>query len=159
MTDPELDAAETRYPQRGHSPASVTAPPRHPEPLPDPTGPAPYRLSLESLLPADEYAQIRDDDHLTFHMVGDVGGVHSPEIQLGVAGAMANDAHRAHDPARFLYLLGDVVYYNGEASKYYPQLPAVGASAVRRRGSAAVRRLRCRRVPEPAPRHDPRPVG
>lgn len=48
MTDPELDAAETRYPQRGQSPASVPAPPRHPERLPDPTGPAPYRLSLEA---------------------------------------------------------------------------------------------------------------
>jgi Calcineurin-like phosphoesterase len=121
MTDPEQEAAQARYPQRGKSPASITAPPRHPEPLPNPTGPAPYHLSLESLLPAEEYTQISGDDHLTFHMVGDVGGVHSPEIQLAVAGAMANDAHRAHDPARFLYILGDVVYYNGEASKYYPQ--------------------------------------
>jgi 3',5'-cyclic AMP phosphodiesterase CpdA len=78
-------------------------------------------LSLESILPPEEYGTIHDSDHVTFHMVGDVGGIHSPEIQLAVAGAMANDAHSPLDPARFLYILGDVVYYNGEASQYYPQ--------------------------------------
>jgi len=89
--------------------------------LPAPTGTSPYRLSLESVLPASEYAEIQAGDHLSFHMVGDVGGIHSPEIQLAVAEAMSRDAHDPHDPARFLYLLGDVVYYNGEAGKYYPQ--------------------------------------
>ena len=39
------------------------------------------------------------------------------------------------------------------------QLPAVGAPACRGRGSAAVHRLRGRRLLEPAPHHDPRPVG
>jgi len=30
----EQEAARARFPQRGKSPASVPAPPRHPEPLP-----------------------------------------------------------------------------------------------------------------------------
>jgi hypothetical protein len=110
-----------RFPPRGATPGSAPAAPRRPEPLPEPTGQPPYRLALESLLPAEEYEQIRSAGHLTFHLVGDVGGVKRPEIQLAVAGAMARDAHGPHDPARFLYLLGDVVYYNGEAQQYYPQ--------------------------------------
>ncbi len=54
-------------------------------------------------------------------MVGDVGGIHSPEIQLAVVKAMAEEAHREHDPVQFLYILGNVIYYNGEATKYYSQ--------------------------------------
>jgi 3',5'-cyclic AMP phosphodiesterase CpdA len=121
MGQPEPESFTARFPQRGRAPAEAVAPPRDPEPLPAPTGRPPYRLDLESLLPADEISQIRDSGHLTFHMVGDVGGVKRPEFQLAVAGAMANQAHAAHDPARFLYILGDVVYYNGEARQYYPQ--------------------------------------
>jgi hypothetical protein len=121
MDQSEPESFTARFPQRGRAPAEAVAPPRDPEPLPAPTGQPPYRLDLESLLPADEIGQIRESGHLTFHMVGDVGGVKRPEFQLAVAGAMANQAHAAHDPARFLYILGDVVYYNGEASQYYPQ--------------------------------------
>jgi len=78
-------------------------------------------MSLDSLLPAEEITEIGDAGHLVFHMVGDVGGVKRPEYQLAVAGAMANQAHSALDPPRFLYILGDVIYYNGEAAQYYPQ--------------------------------------
>ncbi len=52
-------------------------------------------MTLESILPADEVTEIRSDDHLTFHMVGDVGGIKRPEFQLAVAGAMAPSIVRA----------------------------------------------------------------
>ena len=121
MAHPEQGLSAGRWPQRGRAPAEAVAPPRDPEPLPAPPGLLPYRLALESLLPSDEMTEIHDAGHLTFHLVGDVGGVKRPEFQLAVAGAMADQGHDPHDPARFLYLLGDVVYYNGEASQYYPQ--------------------------------------
>ena len=76
-----------RFPPRGATPGSAPAPPRRPEPLPKPTGQPPYRLTLASLLPAEEYEQIRSAQHLIFHLVGDVGGVQRPEIQLAVADA------------------------------------------------------------------------
>jgi acid phosphatase type 7 len=121
MAHPEQDLAAARWPQRGRAPAEAVSPPLDPEPLPDPAGQPPYRLALDSLLPADEMREIQDAGHLAFHMVGDVGGVKRPEFQLAVAGAMANQGHNLNDPARFLYILGDVVYYNGESSQYYPQ--------------------------------------
>ena len=91
-----------RFPPRGATPGSVPAPPRRPEPLPAPTGQPPYRLTLASLLPDEGYEQVRSAGQLTFHLVGDVGGVQRPEIQLAVAEAMARDAHDRQDPARFL---------------------------------------------------------
>jgi len=121
MAHPEQDLAAARWPQRGRAPAEAVAPPRDPEPLPTPTGQSPYRMDLDSLLPAAEMAEIRGAGHLIFHVVGDVGGIKRPEFQMAVTGAMANQAHDAHDPPRLLYLLGDVVYYNGEAGEYYPQ--------------------------------------
>ena len=121
MGQPEQVPFAARFPQRGRAPAEAPAPPREPEPLPSPPGQPPYRMSLDSLLPAEEITEIGDAGHLVFHMVGDVGGVKRPEYQLAVAGAMANQAHSALDPPRFLYILGDVIYYNGEAAQYYPQ--------------------------------------
>ena len=121
MSQPKQDPLAARFPQRGRAPAEAPAPLRDPEPLPSPTGQAPYQMTLNSILPPDEVTEIGNGDHLAFHMVGDVGGIKRPEYQLAVAGAMANDAHSPHDPARFLYLMGDVVYYNGEAGQYYPQ--------------------------------------
>ncbi|HET9646933.1 MAG TPA: metallophosphoesterase, partial [Microlunatus sp.] len=68
-----------------------------------------------------ELRSVTDSGRLTFHLLGDVGGVKAPQDQQIVALNLAADAHRAVDPARFAYVMGDVVYYNGEAEQYYPQ--------------------------------------
>src|SRR4051812_45184396 len=57
MGQPEPESFTARYPQRGRAPAEAVGPPRHPEPLPAPTGQLPYRVDLESLLPADEISE------------------------------------------------------------------------------------------------------
>src|SRR5580765_4305424 len=66
-------------------------------------------------------AEIEAAGRLVFHLFGDVGGVKAPQDQQIVAIGMAVDARLAHDPARFAYVMGDVVYFNGEAAQYYPQ--------------------------------------
>jgi Calcineurin-like phosphoesterase len=90
------------------------------EPLPAPTGSYPYRLRLEDILSPEESARIDTDKHLVFHLVGDTGGVKSPEPQQIVALHMENDFAATPAPS-FFYHLGDVVYYNGSYSEYYPQ--------------------------------------
>ncbi len=92
-----------------------------PEPLPPPTGPSPYRLDLADVLDAGQMKAITDAGRLTFHLLGDIGGVKAPQDQQIVALNLSADAHRAADPARFAYVMGDVVYYNGEDAQYYPQ--------------------------------------
>jgi 3',5'-cyclic AMP phosphodiesterase CpdA len=92
------------------------------EPLPPPTGPFPYRLELQTILGPDAVTAIQQAGQLVWHMVGDTGGVKSPQPQQIVADTMGRDftAAPADRPA-LLYLLGDVVYYNGERDQYYPQ--------------------------------------
>lgn len=93
------------------------------QPLPPSTGAFPYRLALDAVLGNDAVAAIRDAGKLVLHMMGDTGGVKSPQPQQIVAATMEKDftAPAGGRPA-FLYLLGDVIYYNGERSEYYPQL-------------------------------------
>ncbi len=88
-------------------------------PLPPPTGPSPYRLTLESVLPPDKIEQITNAGRLVFHATGDTGGVQNGTPQRIVAMHLVDDLHTTH--AAFFYHLGDVVYYNGEASSYYEQ--------------------------------------
>src|SRR5437660_10940050 len=88
--------------------------------LPSPTGPYPYRLSLGTVLPADQMKAIADAGQLCLHCVGDTGGIKSPQPQQIVALTMENDYAVAPHPS-FFYHLGDVVYYNGQKSEYYPQ--------------------------------------
>lgn len=93
------------------------------QPLPNPTGPSPYHLALESVLPAQNIQAITAAQRLVFHIVGDTGGVKSPEPQQIVAQHMVSDL-TGSDPAAqpaFFYNLGDVVYYYGEHKEYYPQ--------------------------------------
>ncbi|MGN6346885.1 MAG: metallophosphoesterase family protein [Candidatus Nitrosocosmicus sp.] len=85
------------------------------QPLPQPVGNPPYHLSLENVLSADEIQKIVHNKYITFHCVGDTGGVKSPAPQILVANALENTE------ANFFYHLGDVVYYNGESEKYYDQ--------------------------------------
>ncbi len=92
------------------------------EPLPSPTGAFPYRLVLDAVVGSDGVAAIRKFGKLVLHMMGDTGGVKSPQPQQIVAATMEKDfTAAAGDRPEFLYLLGDVIYYNGERSQYYPQ--------------------------------------
>src|SRR5215813_1420894 len=84
-------------------------------PLPKPTGPAPYHLSLSSVLPPEQMERIRTSSRLVFHAAGDTGGVKSPEPQLLTIDHMERD-FADPDPLThpaFFYHLGDVVYYYG----------------------------------------------
>lgn len=94
-----------------------------PQPLPKPTGSAPYHLSLDQVLTPAAMQTIQSSGHLVFHIVGDTGGVKTPQDQENVAIHMEQD-FAATDPASrpsLFYHLGDVVYYYGQASDYYSQ--------------------------------------
>jgi predicted MPP superfamily phosphohydrolase len=61
---------------------------------------------------------IKDADPLTFFVIGDHGGIKAPSPQNAVTYAM----ERAGGPhPDFVYSVGDVVYFNGDASEYGPQ--------------------------------------
>ena len=62
-------------------------------------------------------AAIQKAGQITFHTVGDTGGIHSPQFQFAVADAMAADK----SGASFWYHLGDVVYYFGQDQYYFDQ--------------------------------------
>ncbi len=97
------------------------------QPLPEPTGPAPYHLSLDDVLNADQHAEqlatIRASERMVFHTVGDTGAIQHPLILEGVVEAMIADCQAGDATARpaFFYHLGDVVYYTGQAVDYYNQ--------------------------------------
>src|SRR5579859_2753045 len=102
------------------------APPRdtHFRDLPPPTGTAPFRLDLKSILPPADYAAIVAKKKLTFHFNGDMGGINYNAPQLLVAKAMEKDIVPGADPSEnpaFLYIAGDCVYFNGEVKEYYTQ--------------------------------------
>lgn len=75
----------------------------------------PYHLSLENIIPIA-------NDVLSFHMVGDTGGVLHPESQKRIAIEMQKQIlqNNAIKPS-FMYHLGDVVYHYGEAEHYNEQ--------------------------------------
>jgi hypothetical protein len=94
-------------------------PPKGFQPLPQPSGPAPYRLKLSDVI---QTGSIEQAGKIVFHTVGDTGGVKQPEFQEAVANAMVQDLQVARDDRpSFLYLLGDLIYFDGEASQYGPQ--------------------------------------
>ena len=102
------------------------APKRHTgfRPLPPPTGKAPYRLDLKSVINAADYQTILQNRKLTFHLNGDMGGIKYGVPQELVARGMEADIdHRAaaSDNPAFLYITGDCVYFNGETSQYFSQ--------------------------------------
>ncbi len=99
---------------RGHQPF---------RPLPAPVGTPPYHLQLSEVLPPDQIASIDNAQRLVLHVVGDTGGVKTPVPQMNVARRMVLDCaagDAAHHPA-FFYHLGDVVYFYGKSSEYFPQ--------------------------------------
>ena len=92
------------------------------QPLPTPLGDPPYHYDLETALPGITDSAAKQKK-LVFHTVGDVGGIKNPDFQITVADAMSADLGRspAADRPSFFYLLGDVVYFNGEHDEYYSQ--------------------------------------
>jgi Icc-related predicted phosphoesterase len=75
-------------------------------------------MDLSSVIGADPAKKIQDAGKITFHTVGDTGGIHSPEFQFAVADAMAADLKSG---AAFWYHLGDIVYYFGQEQYYFEQ--------------------------------------
>ncbi len=85
-------------------------------------GDPPYRAKLEDLAGSFPTGL---DKKMVFHICGDTGGVKHPDAQQRVADAMEADARNtANGEVAFFYHLGDVVYYNGLTSEYYPQFYA-----------------------------------
>jgi hypothetical protein len=93
------------------------------QPVPEPWK-TPSVLALSDVLGAAAVAQITAAGSITFHSVGDTGGIHDPSKQFAVADAMANDltgkTYATGRPA-FFFHLGDVVYYLGQEPYYYEQ--------------------------------------
>ncbi|HUB01768.1 MAG TPA: metallophosphoesterase [Terriglobales bacterium] len=91
--------------------------------LPTPTGAAPFRMTLESILTADSMNVINTSKKLVFHAVGDTGGVNTPTQIENVETYMESDfsgTDLSSHPS-FFYHLGDVVYYDGELANYFPE--------------------------------------
>jgi hypothetical protein len=103
------------------SPDATTQQPS--QPLPQPTGPSPYHLSLDQVLTSAEMQTIQSSGRMVFHVVGDTGGIKTPQDQDLVVAQMEQDLAVSNPTARpaFFYHLGDVVYYYGQASEYYSQ--------------------------------------
>jgi hypothetical protein len=116
-------------PKPGQSQAHGGVSPLHPvshrntsyQPLPRPLGVAPYHYDLAQAFP-DINKAIADAGKMTFHVVGDSGGVVDGEYQTNVAEQMIQhlDAAQGEKP-RFCYHVGDVVYFTGAHDDYYAQ--------------------------------------
>ncbi len=105
----------------GVSPLSVFTHAQAFQPLPTPLGQPPYHYVLETTVPGigESAAKL---GKLVFHAVGDTGGIKNPDHQNAVAGVMTADlALPADQVPRFFYHIGDVVYFNGQITEYYPQ--------------------------------------
>jgi len=96
-------------------------PPQVFQPLPPPTGAPPFRLELGSVIGSEAAAAIEQAGALSFHAIGDTGGVTSPQDQLIVAEWMEHDFDSQKPAPSFFYHLGDVVYFDGERNRYYDQ--------------------------------------
>lgn len=79
-------------------------------PLPTPTGKPPFRAA-----PGD--VGITESTPLRFFVLGDTGGIMNPQPQNHVSNAM----QAAPDRPDFVYIVGDVVYFNGDEADYPSQ--------------------------------------
>jgi len=85
--------------------------------LPPALGEPPYHYDLSTVVKLPDRPS-----SLTFHVVGDTGGVKDASRQFHVADAMKQDLEElAPQPPQFFYHLGDVVYFNGEHDQYFEQ--------------------------------------
>jgi len=92
--------------------------------LPAPTGPYPFHLDLAAVLGPAAMNEITGAGKLVFHAIGDSGQKsNGGEAQEGVAELMGAQATLAlgANRARFLYHLGDVVYFDGDLRSYESQ--------------------------------------
>src|SRR5215471_14403381 len=92
------------------SPDTTTQQPS--QPLPQPTGPSPFHLSLDQVLTPAEMQTIQSSGRMVFHVVGDTGGIKTPQDQDLVVAQMEQDVAASNPAVRpaFFYHLGDVVY-------------------------------------------------
>jgi hypothetical protein len=86
------------------------------EPVPSARSAAP--MDLSSVIGKQATQKIQNAGKITFHTVGDTGGIHNPQFQFAVADAMTKDST---SDAAFWYHLGDVVYYFGQEQYYFEQ--------------------------------------
>ena len=116
-------------PAKGRSQAHAGVSPLHPvshrntsfQPLPRPLGLPPYRYDISEAFP-DIGKAIADAGRMTFHVVGDTGGVQDGEFQSNVAEQMIDHLdHAQGDKPLFCYHVGDVVYFTGAHDDYYAQ--------------------------------------
>lgn len=91
------------------------------QPLPTPIGLPPYRYSLTENFPVIA-KNIETAGKMTFHVLGDSGGVKDGEYQDHVAEQLVEQLN-PNEPssAQFCYHLGDVVYFTGMHDDYYGQ--------------------------------------
>jgi Calcineurin-like phosphoesterase len=88
------------------------------EPIPQP---APVNLSVPlSIFDPKASKAAKDAGKLVFHCLGDSGGIHGTATQDAIATAMEEQLKKADDAEkpRFLYHLGDVIYFNGQSTLY-----------------------------------------
>lgn len=131
MSEPQEPGYTARRIGRWQPPAIEQVTRTHPQvanqpfrPLPPPTSRPPFRMDLAEILPPPVISQIEQSSRLVLHMVGDTGGINNPGPQHRVAAAMTADITSAPSPEltpRALYILGDVVYFYGEAEHYFGQ--------------------------------------
>jgi acid phosphatase type 7 len=89
------------------------------QPLPRPLGLPPYHYDL-----SDHFPDIANSisKSMTFHVVGDSGGVQDGEFQNNVAAQMIDHLHSGNGAKPlFCYHVGDVVYFTGMRDDYYAQ--------------------------------------
>jgi acid phosphatase type 7 len=90
--------------------------------LPPPKNNPPYHLTLADVISGDEIKSINEKGSISFHAVGDTGGINNETYQQINSEAMEKDFSNANkDQPSFFYHLGDVIYYAGEANHYYGQ--------------------------------------
>ncbi len=110
-------------PEKGIIPPNAFFAPAVFQPLPKPTGAAPYHLDIKTIISDTAYQQISNSKKMLFHITGDTGGVKNPVDQQIVADHMEmqfNQQQPTGNPS-FFYHLGDVVYYYGQAAEYNSQ--------------------------------------
>ena len=96
-----------------------------PLPFPEPRGVPEPKLSLATVLDADDKAlqqKIVASGQIVFHAAGDTGSTRGPETQNLVADKMVADfTDDEKERPMFFFHLGDVIYSFGEEQYYYDQ--------------------------------------
>ncbi len=115
---PERAGVEAARPRRPRNPANAF------RELPAPTGPFPFRLDLGGVIGPEAIAEIAAAGKMVFHAVGDTGQKnHGGAAQDAVGYHLGKQSELVHgaNRARFFYLLGDAIYFNGQSDGYEPQ--------------------------------------